>query len=193
MGMVPTQEHAQPRLRADVLSRSQESRDFEEFWLRLRGGAIMPRRSDFNLARAARFIRDLILLEAPSPQRRSLRIRLAGERYQEISGQNLSGKDHLDFLEPEYRDGALTTGWLMSTQPCGLWQITPMHTPRGYGQYIEVTGFPLGAGDDGVPLLLCHVRLTEALLHNSENRFSMETATQFQFIDVGCGLPDWAL
>src|SRR5512143_669659 len=120
MGMVTTTEHAQ--LRPDLLSRSEESRDFEEFWRRLRGGNIVPGRSAFNLARAARFIRDLVLLEAPSPERRSLRIRLAGERYQEVAGQTLSGKDHLEFLEPDYRDGALTTGWLMATQPCGLWQ-----------------------------------------------------------------------
>ncbi|HSM96125.1 MAG TPA: PAS domain-containing protein [Rhizomicrobium sp.] len=190
MGMVTT--HEQARLRPDLLSRSQESRDFEEFWRRLRGGNIVPARSAFNLARAARFIRDLVLLEAPSPERRSLRIRLAGERYQEIAGQTLSGKDHLEFLEPEYRDGALTTGWLMATQPCGLWQITPMHLPSGYGRYIEVTGFPLGAGEDHIPLLLCHVRLTDMLLHTGDHKFSMDTATQFHFIDVGCGLPEWA-
>ena len=96
-------------------------------------------------------------------------------------------------LDPDSRDGALTTGWLMATQPCGLWQITPMHTPRGYGQYIEVTGFPLGAGEDRIPLLLCHVRLTDTLLHTGDHKFSMESATQFNFIDVGCGIPEWAL
>ncbi|HEY2034474.1 MAG TPA: PAS domain-containing protein [Rhizomicrobium sp.] len=191
--MVPTKDHAEVLARADLLSRSAESRDFEDFWQRMRGGNIVPRRAEFNLARAARFIRDLILLEAPAPERQSLRIRLAGERYQEVAGQCLSGKDHLDFLDPEYRDGALTTGWLMANHPCGLWQITPMHTPKGYGQYIEVTGFPLGAGEDRIPLLLCHVRLTDTLLHTGDSKFSMETATQFHFIDIGCGVPEWAL
>lgn len=176
-----------------AFTRSAESHAFEDLWNRMRNGAIVPRRSDFNLARAAHFIRDVVLLEAPAPDRRSLRIRLAGERYQEVAGHNLSGKDHLDYLDPEYRDGALTTGWLMTTQPCGLWQITPMHTPGGYGQYIEVTAFPLGAGDDGIPLLICHVRLTDTLLHSKGRRFMVDTAAQFRFIDVGCGIPEAAL
>jgi hypothetical protein len=66
-----------------------------------------------------------------------------------------------------------------------------MHTAKGYGQYIEVTGFPLGAGEDGIPLLLCHVRLTGELLHAHERRFSLDTATDFHFIDLGAGIPVW--
>jgi hypothetical protein len=81
----------------------------------------------------------------------------------------------------------------MVNTPCGLWQVTPMHTARGYGQYIEVTAFPLGAGEDGVPLLLCHVRLTDKLLHSNAGRFLCDTAAKFHFIDVGCGVPQWAL
>lgn len=192
MGMVPTTDHAQARPLADLLSRSAQSRDFEDLWRRMRGGNLMPRRNDFNVARAARFVRDLVLMEAPAPNRRQMRIRLAGERYQEIAGYNLAGRDHLEHFDHDYRDGALTTGWLMFNHPCGLWQITPMHTAKGYGQYIEVSGFPLGAGEDGIPLLLCHVRLTGEILHSSNNRLSLDTAADFHFIDVGAGVPEWA-
>src|SRR5690348_8164163 len=173
MGMAGTTQELQQA--AQLFSRSAESRAFEEMWNRMRNGAIVPRRGDFNLARAARFIRDLVLMESPAPDRRSLRIRLAGERYQEIAGHDLAGRDHLDYLDPDFRDGALTTGWLMTTQPCGLWQITPMHSPGGYGQFIEVTAFPLGAGDDGIPLLICHVRLTEALTASAQRMFGFDT------------------
>jgi len=191
MGMVPTTEHALRGMQDGLWSRSQESRDFEEMWNRMRGGALVPRRSNFNVAKAARFVRDLVLMEAPAPERRTMRIRLAGERYQEIAGYNLAGRDHLEHFDPDYRDGALTTGWLMANHPCGLWQITPMQTAKGYGQYIEVTGFPLGAGEDGIPLLLCHVRLTGKLLQSPCNRFAMDTASDFHFIDVGAGVPYW--
>jgi hypothetical protein len=189
--MVPTTEHALRGMQDALWSRSQESRAFEEMWNRMRGGALVPRRSSFNVAKAAQFVRDLVLLEAPAPGRHTMRIRLAGERYQEIAGHNLAGRDHLEHFDPDYRDGALTTGWLMSNHPCGLWQITPMHTAKGYGQYIEVTGFPLGAGEDGIPLLLCHVRLTGKLLQSPCNRFAMDTASDFHFIDVGAGVPYW--
>jgi hypothetical protein len=189
MGMVPTLDKADMR----ELARSAESLAFEEFWRATRRGAdAVPRRRDFNLAKAARFIRNIVLIEAPAPDRKTMRIRLAGERYQEIAGESLAGKDHLQFLDADLHDGALTTGWLMSTHPCGLWQITPMHTARGYGQYIEVTGFPLGAGEDGIPLLLCHVRLTGKLLHSREARMTLDTATAFHFIDIDEGLPEWA-
>ena len=191
--MVPTTEHALGGMHDALWSRSQESREFEDLWNRMRGGALVPRRSDFNVARAARFIRDLVLMEAPAPERPMMRIRLAGERYQEIAGYNLAGRDHLEHFDPDYREGALTTGWVMANHPCGLWQITPMHTPKGYGQYIEVTGFPLGAGEDRIPLLLCHVRLTGQLLHAADSRFGLETAADFHFIDVGAGVPEWAV
>lgn len=194
MGMVPTTTEAdavESGLRAGLQTRSADSRAFEEFWRRIRGGNLIPRRGDFNIARAARFVRDLVLMEAPAPDRKSMRIRLAGERYQEIAGYNLAGRDHLEHFDHDYRDGALTTGWLMFNHPCGLWQITPMHTAKGYGQYIEVTAFPLGAGEDGIPLLLCHVRLTGELLHTRGQRFSLDTATDFHFIDLGAGIPNW--
>ena len=193
MGMVPTTttEAVAAGLRAGLLTRSAESHEFEKLWRRMRGGNLIPRRNDFNVARAARFVRDLVLMEAPAPERRQMRIRLAGERYQEIAGCNLAGRDHLEHLDQDYREGAMTTGWMMFNHPCGLWQITPMHTAKGYGQYIEVTGFPLGAGEDGIPLLLCHVRLTGELLHTRESRFSMDTAADFHFIDLGAGIPNW--
>ena len=135
MGMAPTTGKTADNARAKFLSRSPQSHDFEQFWDGLRKGSdLVPRRDDFNPARAARFIRELVLMEAPAPDRKHMRIRIAGERYQEIAGQNLSGKDHLDFLDPDFHDGALTTGWLMSTQPCGLWQIMQSSRTGGWSK-----------------------------------------------------------
>ncbi len=180
---------------AEMFSRSPDSLAFEEFWRSLRGVHRMPRRRDFNPARAAHFIRDLVLMEAPGPSRACLRIRLAGERYQELAGHTLAGSDHLDSLAPEYHAGALATGRMMSMLPCGLWQISPMHLPCGYGQFVEITGFPLGAGDDNIPLLICYVRLTGELLGNDHAPLAgleLDTAAAFHFIDVGFGTPNWS-
>lgn len=191
MGMVWNSE--QPDSQARVFARSLESCAFEEFWRGLRGASLVPARKNFNLARAARFIRDLVLMEAPHPGRDGMRIRIAGERYQEFAGRNLSGADHLEFLAPEYRDGARVTAELMVTTPCGLWQVSPLYCGRGFGQFIEVTAFPLGAGDDGIALLLCHVRMMDGLLPHdlpAAQGLALDTAAQYQFLDIGTGLPD---
>ncbi|HWA31114.1 MAG TPA: PAS domain-containing protein, partial [Rhizomicrobium sp.] len=113
--------------RAQVFTRSLESCAFEEFWRGMRGASLIPARKDFNLARAARFIRDLVLMEAPHPDHEGMRIRVAGESYQQFAGCNLSGIDHLELTAPEFRDGARITGELMVTTPCGLWQVSPLH------------------------------------------------------------------
>ena len=110
MGMVPTTTEAdavESGLRAGLQTRSADSRAFEEFWRRIRGGNLIPRRGDFNIARAARFVRDLVLMEAPAPDRKSMRIRLAGERYQEIAplvGRQDRQLGLVHKLEPRHRD-----------------------------------------------------------------------------------------
>ncbi|MGN6517138.1 MAG: PAS domain-containing protein [Rhizomicrobium sp.] len=191
MGMVENTQEILAAARA--FTRSAQSLAFEDFWRALRGASLIPARNVFNPARAARFIRDLVLMEAPHPGGEGMRIRIAGERYQEIAGQSLGGVDHLEFLAPEYREGARMTGELMASLPCGLWQIAPLHNARGYGQLIEVTAFPLGAGDDGIPLLLCHVGLMDILVQGAlptARGLALDTATQFRFLDIGAGVPE---
>src|SRR5215469_723525 len=107
--------------------RSPASLAFEDFWRSLRrDGALMPARSDFNPAQAAPFFHNIILLEAPGDGRNSLKVRVAGQRYQGSVPFTVAGTDHLETLPARYHAAAIVSARLMVEKPCGLWQIMPV-------------------------------------------------------------------
>ena len=173
--------------------RSKGSLAFEEFWRSLRSGTLVPSRADFKPSRAARFLHNIILLEAPGEGRDTLKVRLAGHLYQSVVQYSVSGTDHLDLLPPEYHAGALASVRLMAAKPCGLWQVMPVYL-RGYSRLVEFTAFPLSPGEDCIPLILGYlVPLDEVGLAAPALRkeISVDTAVDFLFIDVGAGEPKW--
>lgn len=176
-------------------TRSRESRAFEAFWLSLRSDALIPTRADFQPAKARRFLGDIVLMEAPTETCPTLRIRVTGQRFDNLLGSNLTGQDHLDFMPEEFRAGVLATARKMIEMPCGLWQITPAHLVRGYATNLEITAFPL-VGDDGARFfLLSQVLpaggLTAAALP-TDHGVGIDTAVTHQFIDLGAGVPSAA-
>jgi hypothetical protein len=178
-----------------TIQRSEESRQFEDFWRSLRGGALVPHRADFHPARARHLLRDLVLLEAPADPHPRARIRVSGEGFNEAAGQNMAGRDHLELLAPQYRAGAVATSALMVNTPCGLWQVSPIHLARGYAIHLEMTAFPLATDDGGPPCLLGHVRTVEGFMQATlptPNGLTIDTAVTFRFVDIGAGVPEWA-
>lgn len=174
--------------------RSKGSVAFEEFWRSLRkDSALVPSRSDFQPAKAARFLHNIVLLEVPDEGRNSLKIRVVGHLYQSAVPHAVAGTDHLDVLPPQYHEGALASVRLMVKKPCGLWQIMPVYL-KGVARLVEFTAFPLSPGDDGIPLILGFLFPLESVGLAPElpkREVTVDTAIQFQFIDVGAGAPDW--
>ena len=68
--------------------------------------------------------------------------------------RNVAGRNGLDFLPPEQHAEALAAGRLICGQPCGIWQLNPVHYEQEYSQIMEATIFPLGPTADGIPLML---------------------------------------
>src|SRR5215472_8009783 len=123
-------------------SRSKQSLAFEDLWQSLRkDGAQVPGRTDFKPAKAARFLHDIILLEAPGDRGRSLKVRVAGQLLQGVVPYPVAGTDYLNILPAQYHAGALVSVRLMVTRPCGLWQVMPVHL-KGISRLVEVTAFP---------------------------------------------------
>jgi len=180
---------------ADGLQRSAESRAFEAYWRSLRSwNELVPSRAKFHPAKALRFLRDIVLLEAACEASRQFRIRVAGEGYTELVGHNVSGQNHLDFVPEWLHADAIESGRLMINTPCGLWQISPAHLARGYTRLLEVTAMPLAPTDSVTPFFLCHVRQIEGLMPATlpvARGISIDTAVQFEFLDIGAGAPAW--
>ncbi|MBV9903031.1 MAG: PAS domain-containing protein [Alphaproteobacteria bacterium] len=175
--------------------RSANSVAFEAFWRSLpRHGAAAPNRREFKPEKAARFLRNLVLVEGPRNADARLRIRLVGSAMQMRIQRDITGADYLDFLAPEHQDAAVQTGLVMLTRPCGLWQCMDVHYERGFAQRLELTAFPLLADAESLPLILCFVEPTKGLVtptpHQGRAMWA-DTAAQFEFIDTGAGLPAW--
>lgn len=153
----------------------------------------MPSRADFKPAAAARFLHNIILVEAPGEEGKSLKVRVAGQLFQGVVAHPVAGSDYLDVLPSQYHDGALASVRLMVVTPCGLWQVMPVHL-KGISRLVEFTAFPLAPGNDGIPLVLGFMLPLEDLtlappLMGQEIR--VDTAVEFLFIDVGAGAPQW--
>jgi hypothetical protein len=177
-----------------TFTRSSESRAFEAFWRSLRGETLMPAREDFHPGKARNLISDLVLVEAPEGNGTSLRIRVTGGRFNEMIGSDLTGCNPTEFLPRAHREGAIESARVMFEMPCGVWQVSPAHLVRGYAMHLEITMLPLGPDKAGSHYLLCHVRSLGDLMRAhlpTPNGLGLDTATAFEFLDVGAGVPAW--
>jgi hypothetical protein len=174
--------------------RSSGSLAFEEFWKSLRRGALVPWRNDFKPSKAARFLTNLVLIEAPRESENTLKMRVAGHLYQSSVDYPVAGTDHLDILPPKYHAGALASARLMVSNPCGLWQVMPVYL-GGYSRLVELTAFPLGPGGDGIPLILGYLFALQDFMVSPpplQREICVDTAVEFFFIDIGAGVPAWS-
>jgi hypothetical protein len=180
-----------PYPRATFL-RSQESQAFEDFWRTLRGDKLVPARADFQPTKARRFLGDIVLMEAPSEQRPVYRIRVTGQRFDNLVGVNLTGRNNLDFMPEKYHAGSVAAGRLVVEMPCGMWQISPAHLVRGYATNLEITAFPLAADESGQAYILMQVLPAGGLNSVSlpiDQGLGIDTAVTHQYIDIGAGTP----
>jgi hypothetical protein len=176
-----------------TFKRTDGSRAFETFWHSLRGGKLIPSRDDFQPTKARRFLGDIVLMEAPTEASPTLRIRVSGQRFDNLLGTNLTGQDHLDFMPEEFRPGVIATAKKMIELPCGLWQISPAHLVRGYATNLEITAFPLAAEGNKSFYLLSLVLPAGGLKPSSlptDHGVGIDTAVTHEFIDLGAGIPE---
>jgi hypothetical protein len=173
-------------------TRSERSREFETFWRGLPKDGLIPHRRDVKPARAAALLRDMVMLEVRLNEEPSMRIRLVGSSIQERIQNDITGRDYLDFRPAEYRADTLDAARRMLSQPCGLWQVMAMHYERGFAQNFELTAFPLLGDDADVPLIFGLMNPAGGLVRarsSSGNPIVTDTATIFEFIDIGADKP----
>lgn len=172
--------------------RSRESRAFEAFWRALRGDKLVPARADFQPTKARSFLGDIVLMEAPTEAKPVYRIRVTGQRVDNLIGASLTGRNNLDFMPEKYHAGSIAAGRLLIELPCGMWQISPAHLVRGYATNLEITAFPLGADESGMSYILMQVLPAGGLNSVSlptDQGVGIDTAVTSQYIDIGAGLP----
>jgi hypothetical protein len=175
-------------------TRSDESRAFEALWRGLpREDKPIPYRDAFRPSQALAFLRDILISDIVEPEL-GPRIRFCGERLHALTQRNLAGEYLFDLLPPEHHAGVHLSARVMMEQPCGLWQLSPLHLDRGYAVNLESTIFPMWSRD-GHPQFLNLLRPVGGGFDAKEitmpRGVAIDTAVVFQFLDVGYGLPAW--
>ncbi len=123
-------------------------------------------------------------------------MRLIGSEFESYIHRNVRGEDYLQFLPERYRRGAIDSVRQIIARPCGLWQVTPLHYERGFVRNVEITVFPLKPESGGSFQLLILTQFLGGPLmsHSARDRLVLaDTALDFQYIDVGAGVPILAL
>jgi hypothetical protein len=189
-----TQTRAADKSDAAVPARSAESRAFEAMWKSLRHGTLIPLRSHFKPRLAVPFLQNIVLTEIPQFDGDGVRVRLVGSGFERRIQRNIAGVNYLDHLPEKFHADALQSIRLIFSQPCGLWQIMTMHYERMFAEPLEVTILPLSGDADRPSILLNYVKpVPQVAQPTPTNGMAMrvDTASHFQFIDVGAGVPDW--
>jgi hypothetical protein len=162
-------------------------------WKSLRRGTLIPWRSDFEPRLAVPFLQNIVLTDVPQFGGDGVRVRLVGSGFERRIQKNITGVNYLDHLPKEFHADALQSIRSIFAQPCGVWQIMTMHYERMFAEPLEVTILPLSGDADRPPVLLNYVRpIPQPAQPAPTNGMAMrvDTASHFEFIDIGAGIPD---
>jgi hypothetical protein len=181
-------ESGQNGRRVPSFVRSQESLAFEKMWRQLPRTGILPERSAFRPRLAKAFLRHVTLLQVPSPEDPTLRVRLAGDAISQQIGGNIVDQNFLDFIADGERKGrALEIVRELFERPCGEWWVSPVHYERGYSCYWEVTAFPLAGNEHSPAMILILVKPLDGILEVrkvDQRVVRMDPAVQGEIIDI---------
>jgi len=127
------------------------------------------------------------MVQAPTPDDPTLRVRLVGDAIRQQIGRNIVGQDYFEFMGFERRAAAIDIVNAMFSGPSGVWWVAPVHYERGFSRFWEMTAFPL-TGDDGSPnVVLALVKPADIpldSLQTGEKAIRVGLAVQFRQLEI---------
>jgi len=165
---------------------------FADIWQSLRKEGDVPSRADFDPTVMPRLMPNLIMHQIVDRQK--MIIRLAGTALRARYGEEITGKDYLDLVPPERRDGALKAVLSAIDMPCGLLVRNVVRSTQGRVVKTEALGLPFESTTGGVDRYLYLSAESEPIGFKTpeagESAIFMESDRRF--IDIGFGTPEAA-
>lgn len=174
--------------RAGVLSPNALA--YAHYWKSLPKVDLVPERSSFDPVSQRAILSHFAILELVEPG--VVKYRLAGTAEAQRYGQDVTGKNYLDFVNPERRAEACRAFEEMAGRPCGMLAI--IHSTARSGRHVinESLGFPM-RGSDGRSNLLYFQSNTASTKEYYDSRLDvLDTHVRVSrrlFIDIGAGVP----
>lgn len=167
---------------------TKETQKFADYWQSLPRQALIPSRKSFDPIAVAALLPGVAMYEMVSDK--EILIRLAGTAVVNIYGQEITGKNYLDFWAPGYHASMVRAHELMLNHPCGLIVALEGQSASGQVSSSVSVGFPILNVNDSPMMLFCSSRMK--MLHNRdnyENPLVRLKVIQTTPIDIGAGLP----
>ncbi|MBT3532560.1 MAG: PAS domain-containing protein [Rhodospirillaceae bacterium] len=177
---------------SNVGFKSEKSHDFVRHWFSLRGDALVPRRQAFDPADVPHLLANISIHEFVAPER--IELRLAGTKLVERYGQEITGRNYLDFVPEARREKTYELLSHIIKQPCGM--LVRMRTATNVGILgggNESVGLPFHNRDGLLNTVMYHVANWEYDRSTADPGQRMEAhfPTERVYFDLGAGLPDW--
>lgn len=169
----------------------ERSRLFAEHWQSLPKIDLIPHRESFRPEELARILPHIVIHELVSPG--IVRLRLVGSAVIDDYGQDITGRNYLDFVEQARRPTASRALFLVCEQPAGMLVQLRSISRAGRIMTRESIAFPFrGDGDRANLAYSCSSTARERDFSASGNdELQIMRVARRNYIDVGAGLPDF--
>ena len=164
--------------------------EFAAAWRNWRGDAMLPSRGQIKLDEIGRLLPRVMVLEVLSPG--EALFRLVGTAYLELFGVELTGLNFVDLATPENRAMRGERLWAMATTPCGSYMSSPDPNPGRVDNILHTLTLPVQPEQPDQPMQffgLTYGTMQMNLSDNYDEDLLKRLANQFNYIDIGAGLP----
>lgn len=166
------------------------SRQFAGYWAGLPKLDLVPRRDAFRPEEVPRILPHIVIHELLSPE--YIRLRLAGSAVTAEYGQEITGRNYLDFVDEARRPKASRAIHVICSQPAGMLVRLRALSRSGRIMTRESIAFPMRDDDDVARLVyFCSspARERDYTAPESDELQVMDVMRR-AYIDIGAGLPD---
>lgn len=164
---------------------------FADYWESLPKQDLVPSRHDFDPGRQGAILSTFIIHELVSPE--VVRIRLVGTRHRDGFGADVTGRNYLDFVEPQRRAKAARAIRLVCEHPCGMLVRLVTTSETGRFNHNESLALPMRDDDGRARLVYYQSNWTPLAEYrdSSTDKLAIIGVARRRFIDLGAGVPDF--
>ncbi|UUX50296.1 PAS domain-containing protein [Nisaea acidiphila] len=172
-------------------SLSSAGRDFLDYWLSLRAGRMMPDRAEFDPSNIKHLLPNIVIHELIAPD--NIRLRLVGTAIVRHYGSESTGKNYLDFVEPDRRAKASKAIFLVRNHPAGMTVTLISSLDSGNLDFRQTVALPIGDERENRKFVyFCSTRQERSERSLTEpERLAVQNVMDRRFFDIGAGIPDF--
>ncbi|WP_193180289.1 PAS domain-containing protein [Nisaea sediminum] len=181
--------HSTDAIRSEL---SPQGNDFLDYWLSLRADRLMPERSRFSPVEVKHLLPFIVIHELIDPE--TIRLRLVGTGVVSQYGQESTGRNYLDFVEPGRRAKASEAIFLVREHPAGMCVTLQSSTQSGDCMLRQTIALPLEDLKEGRKFVyFCSTRHeTGERQPTAPEKLAIQSVANRRYFDIGAGIPDFS-